>query len=52
MNLNELYALKGQIITEIEVSQAKLQNVNKQIVDVLNRSMALNKEPNKELNDK
>lgn len=34
--LDKLYADKGKLITEIEVGQARLQAVNKRIVELLN----------------
>lgn len=37
MNINELYRIKGQLTTEIEIAQAKLQQVNKQIIDLINQ---------------
>lgn len=37
MGLDELYRLKGQLTTEIEIAQARLQQVNKQIVDLINQ---------------
>lgn len=36
MNLDELYKLKGKLQTEIEIAQAHLQQINKQIVSILN----------------
>ncbi|OQB10449.1 MAG: hypothetical protein BWY21_00370 [Parcubacteria group bacterium ADurb.Bin216] len=36
MTLEELYKLKGELLTNIEIAQAKLQAVNKQIVALLN----------------
>lgn len=36
MQLDELYKMKGQLTTEIEIAQAKLQQVNKQIVELIN----------------
>lgn len=37
MGLDELYRLKGQLTTEIEIAQARLQQVNKQIIDLVNQ---------------
>ena len=34
--LKELYEAKGQAITEIEIWQAKLAEVNRQIVETMN----------------
>lgn len=36
MELSELYRLKGELTTTIEVSQAKLREINQQIVNALN----------------
>mgnify|MGYP007031181783 CR=1 FL=1 len=38
MTLDELYQSKGKLTTDIEVAQAKLQSVNRNIVDILNQS--------------
>ena len=38
MKLGELYQQKGEAVTQIEVWQARLQNINKQIIDTLNKS--------------
>lgn len=37
MNMDELYKAKGQLTTEIEIAQAKLQQVNKLIIDSINQ---------------
>lgn len=37
MNLDELYKLKGRLQTEIEIAQAHLQQVNKQIINIINQ---------------
>lgn len=37
MTLDELFKAKGQLTTEIEIAQAKLQQVNKQIIDLINK---------------
>lgn len=39
MPLDELYKIKGQLTTEIEIAQAKLQQVNKQIVELINKQI-------------
>jgi hypothetical protein len=39
MNINELYALKGQLVTELEISQDKLQQVNQEIIKIINSSV-------------
>ncbi len=36
MDVKELYAQKGEIVTRLEILQAQLQNINKQIVDAIN----------------
>lgn len=38
MILDELYKSKGKLTTDIEVAQAKLQSVNRNIVAILNES--------------
>ncbi len=38
MTLQELYQAKGELTMTIEVAQAKLQNVNRQLIDILNGS--------------
>lgn len=40
MTLKELYEAKGQAITEIEIWQAKLADVNRQIIDMINKQRA------------
>lgn len=37
MKLEDLFKLKGQLTTEIEIAQAKLQQVNKQIIELINQ---------------
>ena len=37
MELKELYLQKGEIVTQIEVLQARLQAVNQQIINILNK---------------
>lgn len=37
MTLAELYQAKGEAITQIEIWQAKLNDVNRQIVDQINK---------------
>lgn len=37
MKLEDLFKIKGQLTTEIEIAQAKLQQVNKQIIDLINQ---------------
>ena len=36
MTLQELYTKKGELVTTIEVAQAKLQSVNQEIVKRIN----------------
>lgn len=36
MNLEDLYKQKGELLTTIEISQAKLRSVNDKIVGLLN----------------
>lgn len=36
MEISELYKMKGELITQSEVIQAKLQSVNQEIVKYLN----------------
>jgi hypothetical protein len=36
MDLKSLYEQKGQIVTELEILQARLTNVNKQILEFIN----------------
>lgn len=38
MELIDLYKKKGELITEIEIAQAKLQSVNQEIVKLLNEA--------------
>lgn len=35
--LDHLYALKGELITQIEIAQAKLQSINQEIVAIVNK---------------
>lgn len=44
MNLQELYAKKGDLITTIEIAQAQLQEVNKKIVEEINKIGQVKKE--------
>lgn len=37
MTLDELYNKKGELVTTIEVSQAKLQHINKLIIELINK---------------
>lgn len=37
MKLEDLFKIKGQLTTEIEIAQAKLQQVNKQIIELINQ---------------
>lgn len=37
MKIEELFRIKGQLTTEIEIAQAKLQQVNKQIIELINQ---------------
>ena len=36
MELKELYAKKGELTTQIEIFQAKLQQINQEIIKLLN----------------
>ena len=36
--LKELYALKGELRTQIEIAQARLQPVDQEIVKILNQA--------------
>lgn len=38
MNIEELYKQKGELLTTIEIAQAKLRAVNEQIIKLLNES--------------
>lgn len=38
MTLDELFKMKGQLTWEIEVAQAKLQNVQKQLIEMENQT--------------
>lgn len=40
MTIEELYKQKGELITAIEVSQARLKSVNERIVELLNKPVA------------
>lgn len=44
MDLKELYAKKGELVTTIEVSQAQLRVVDQQIVEILNKQNAQKEE--------
>ena len=37
MGLSELYTVKGELTTQIEIAQARLQSVNQQIVGLINK---------------
>ena len=45
--LERLYGLKGEAVTQIEIWQSKLQTINKGIIDVLNTQAEKPKEENK-----
>jgi len=42
MTIEELYRLKGEAVTQIEIWQAKLVDLNRQIVEILNNEKAKN----------
>ena len=42
MELKDLYARKGELVTSIEVAQAQLQSVNQEIVKLINNKRAEN----------
>ena len=44
MNLDELYKQKGELVTQIEIAQAKLQAVNQNIVKIINSEFKSEKE--------
>jgi hypothetical protein len=37
MSLEELYKAKGELITQIEIAQAKLQQINQEIIALINK---------------
>ena len=39
MDIDELYKRKGQLVTNIEIHQAQLSDVNKQILNFINNNM-------------
>ncbi len=41
MTLDELFKTKGELIWTIEVAQAKLQEINKQIFELLSTSSSI-----------
>lgn len=48
MTLDELYGKKGALVTQIEIAQAQLQEVNKSIVEEINK---LNKQKDEKPNE-
>jgi hypothetical protein len=41
MELEQLYRQKGELVTQLEIAQAKLQQVNQQIVEIINKSSSI-----------
>lgn len=39
MKIEELYQQKGEAVTQIEIWQAKLHNINEQIISTLNKPL-------------
>lgn len=48
MELKELYERKGGLVTQIEISQAQLQEVNKAIIEAINKQNQPIKEEEKQ----
>lgn len=44
MDKNRLYQEKGDLVTNIEILQARLSEINKSIIDLLNQESRLKKE--------
>lgn len=38
MEIRELYTRKGELVTQLEITQAQLQEVNKAIVEEINKA--------------
>jgi len=48
MELKEFYTKKGELVTQLEIAQAQLQEVNKAIVEVINKANQPKPEEKKE----
>lgn len=44
MDKNRLYQEKGDLVTNIEILQARLSEINKSLIDLLNQESKLKKE--------
>ena len=52
MTLEELYKVKGELVTQLEITQAKLKQINQEIIAIMNKQAQQPKPTQFEITDK